>query len=64
MNSIIEKEKKLSSALEKLKNFNFKNPELDNGIKELKDKKNQLEIEKKELEDKYKLLKEDYELLS
>ena len=53
MNSIIEKEKKLSSVLEKLKNLNLKNPEFDNNIEEFKDKKNQLEIEKKELEDKY-----------
>ena len=64
MNSIIEKEKKLSSILEKLKNLNLRNPELDSSLELLKDKKNQLEIEKKELEDKYGLLKEDYELLS
>ena len=64
MNSILEKEKKLSFALEKLKNFNFKNPELDNSIEILKNKKNQMEIEKKEIENKYSLLKEDYDLLS
>ena len=64
MNSITEKEKKLSSVLEKLKNLNFKNPQIDNSIAEFNNKKNQLEIEKKELEDKYNLLKEDYEFLS
>ena len=56
MNSITEKEKKLSSVLDRLKNLNLKNPELDNSIEEFKDKKNQLEIEKKELEDKYQLI--------
>ena len=45
MNSITEKEKKLTSALERLKNLNFKNTELDNRIAEFNDKKNQLEIE-------------------
>ena len=64
MNSITEKEKKLTSVLERLKNLNFKNPILDKNIEEFNDKKNQLEIEKKELEDKYNLLKEDYDLLS
>ena len=39
MNSIIEKEKKLNSVLEKLKNLNLKNPELDKNIEELKKKK-------------------------
>ena len=34
MNSITEKEKKLSSMLERLKNFNFKNPKLDISIAE------------------------------
>ena len=64
MNSISEKEKKLSSSLERLKNINFRNSDLDNTISEFNVKKNQLEIEKKELEDKYNLLKEDYDLLS
>ena len=63
MNSITEKEKKLNSALDRLKNLNLKNPEFDNNIKEFKDKKDQLEIEK-ELENKYNLLKEDYDHLS
>ena len=42
MNSITEKEKKLNYALERLKNLNFKNQELDNSIAEFNDKKNQL----------------------
>lgn len=49
MNSLTEKEKKLNTVLDKLKNLSFKNPELDNNIEELKNKKNQLEIEKKKL---------------
>ena len=64
MNSITEKEKKLSLALAELKNLNLDNPDLQSSIKNLNEKKNQLEIEKKGLEDKYKLLKEDYEGLS
>ena len=64
MNSIIEKEKKLSLALTKLKNLNLKNPDIQNSIKNLNIKKNQLEIEKKALEDKYQLLKEDFDNLS
>ena len=62
MNSIAEKEKKLSFVLDRLKNINLKNPELEINIEELNIKKNQLEIEKKELEEKYNVLKEDYEL--
>ena len=36
MNSITEKEKKLSSVLNRLKNLNLKKPELDNSIEEFK----------------------------
>ena len=64
MNSIIEKEKKLSLVLTELKNVNLKNPDLQSSIENLNQKKNQLEIEKKGLEDKYILLKEDYDILS
>ena len=64
MNSIIEKEKKLSLALTELKNLNLKNPDLQSSIENLNKKKNQLEIEKKGLEDKYILLKEDYDILT
>ena len=60
MNSISEKEKKLSLALSKLKNLNLINPDLQNNIENLKTKKNQLEIEKQELEDNYKKLQEDH----
>ena len=60
MNSVNEKEKKLSLALTKLKNLDLKNPDLQSSIENLNSKKNQLEIEKQELEDKYKVLKEDY----
>ena len=64
MNSVTEKEKKLSFALTKLKKLNLKNPDLQSSIENLNQKKNQLEIEKKGLEDKYILLKEDYDILS
>jgi hypothetical protein len=50
MNFVNEKEKKLNLALSKLKNLNFENPELENNIKNLNLKKNQLEIEKQEME--------------
>ena len=56
MNSLIEKEKKLNSALTKLKNLNLKSPDIKNNIDDLSLKKNQLEIEKQELEKKYKIL--------
>ena len=39
MNSLIEKEKKLSLVLTKLKNLNLKNPELQSGIENLNEKK-------------------------
>jgi len=64
MNSIIEKEKKLSLVLTELKKLNLKNPGLQSSIENLNQKKNQLEIEKKGLEDNYRLLKEDYDTLS
>ena len=64
MNSVIEKEKKLSLALTKLKNLNFKNPDIKKDIKNLSIQKNQLEIEKQELEAKYKSLTDDYNNLS
>ena len=56
MNSVIEKEKKLNLALAKLKNLNFKNPNIKKNIENLSSQKNQLEIEKQELEEKYKIL--------
>ena len=39
MNSLIEKEKKLSLLLEKLKNFNLKNPDIESGMEDLNLKK-------------------------
>ena len=65
MNSVIEKEKKLSLALSKLKNLNLKNPNLQKNLENLNSQKNQLKIEKKkELEEKYKLLLADYKNLT
>ena len=42
MNSITEKEKKLNSVLDRLKNLNSKNPELNRNVEQLKNKKNQI----------------------
>ena len=39
MNSIIEKEKKLSLALTELKNLNLRNPDLQSSIENLNQKK-------------------------
>ena len=64
MNSVIEKEKKLNLALTKLKNLNFKNPDIKKNIENLSIQKNQLEIEKQELEERYKSLTDDYNDLS
>ena len=64
MNSVIEKEKKLSFALSKLKNLNLNNPDIKKNIENLSTQKNQLEIEKQELEEKYKSLIDDYNDLS
>ena len=52
MNSIIEKEKKLSEALLELKNLDLSNPDLKNNIENLSFQKTQLEIEKSQLEEK------------
>ena len=60
MKTFNEKEEKLNSALKKLKNLKFENPELKENIKNLSDQKNQLEIEKKEIEEKYIALLEDH----
>ena len=64
MNSVIEKEKKLTLALTKLKKLNLKNPDIKKNIKNLNDQKNQLEIEKQELEVKYKNLLDDFNILT
>ena len=64
MNSVIEKEKKLSLALTKLKNLNLKNPDIKKNLENLSTQKNQLEIEKQELEEKYKSLVIEYNNLT
>ena len=64
MNSINEKEKKLISVLDELKNLDLINPELQNNIENLSEQKNQLEIEKNELEIKYKRQLEEHGLIS
>ena len=64
MNSVIEKEKKLTLALSKLRSLNLKNPEIKKNIDNLNTQKNQLEIEKHQLEEKYKRLLDDYNNLS
>jgi chromosome segregation ATPase len=64
MNSFYEKEKKLNKALDKLKNLDFSNPDMQNNIESLRAQKNQLEIEKSELEDKYKLSLDEHANLS
>ena len=56
MNSVIEKEKKLSLALTKLKNLNLENPNIKKNIQNISNQKNQLEIEKRDIEEKYKKL--------
>ena len=64
MNSVIEKEKKLTLALTKLKNLNYKNASIKKNIEDLDEQKNQLEIEKQELEEKYKRLLYEYNTLN
>ena len=63
MKTFTEKEEKLNSALEKLKNLNFVNPKLKEHTDYLDNKKNQLEIEKQQLEEKYRILLSDYDEL-
>ena len=64
MNSILEKEKKLSLALTKLKNLNLENPDIKKNIQVLGGQKNQLEIEKNEIEKKYKTLVDEHDNLT
>ena len=63
MKTFNEKEEKLNSALKKLKNLKFENPELKEYAKNLSDQKNQLEIEKKEIEEKYRVLLTEHDSL-
>ena len=64
MKTDIEKEKKLNSALDKLKNLNLENPTLKSNLENLNAQKNQLQIEKKEIEEKYQNLIREHEALS
>ena len=64
MNSVNEKEKKLYSALTKLKNINLKNPDIKKNLENLTNQKNQLKIEKQELEAKCNSLEDDYKSLT
>ena len=63
MKSLDEKEKKLTSALEKLKNIKIDDANENELVSELKNKKKQLEIEKTELEEKYQNLQMEHEQL-
>ena len=64
MNSINEKEKKLNSAIDKLKNLDLNNSDIQNNVKTLNNQKNQLEIEKSQLEEKYNSLLTEHTNLS
>ena len=64
MNSLDEKEKKLSLALERLKSFKISNQQENGLVADLESKKNQLEIEKEEFKNKYELLKNEHEQLN
>jgi len=59
-----EKEKKLNTALDKLKDLNFENPTLKSNLENLSAQKNQLEIEKKEIEGQYQILMSEHVALS
>ena len=64
MNSILEKEKKLNSALTKLNELNLDNPDVKKNIETLTNQKNQLKIEKQEIEKKYKTLLDEHDNLA
>ncbi len=63
MKTFSEKEKKLNTSLQKLKDLNLINPSQNKQTEYLKEQKNQLEIEKNQLETKYKSLIENYQKL-
>ena len=63
MKTFSEKEKKLNTSLQKLKDLNLVNPSQNKQTEYLKEQKNQLEIEKNQLEIKYNLLMENYQKL-
>ena len=59
-----EKEKKLTFALNKLRNLNLKDLTLKSNLENLNAQKNQLEIEKKEIEEKYQNLTSEHNTLN
>ena len=61
MKTETEKEKKLSFAINKLKNLKLQNPSLKTNLENLNAQKNQLEIEKKEIEEKLGQLSTEFE---
>ena len=63
MKTFSDKQKKLNTSLQKLKDLNLINPSQNKQTKYLKEQKNQLEIEKNQLETKYKSLIENYQKL-
>jgi len=64
MKTETEKEKKLSFAINKLKNLKLQNPSLKTNLENLNAQKNQLEIEKKEIEEKYQNLMSEHKALN
>jgi uncharacterized protein (DUF3084 family) len=59
-----EKEKKLNSALNKLRGLSLKDPSYKTNLETLKNQKNQLEIEKKEIEEKFQSLTGEHKALN
>ena len=64
MKTFSEKEKKLNTSLQKLKDLNLVNPSQNKQTEYLKEQNNQLEIEKNQLETKYNLLMENYQTMN
>tara|TARA_B100000123_G_C25577238_1_gene361090 strand:- start:380 stop:694 length:315 start_codon:yes stop_codon:yes gene_type:complete len=63
MKTFSDKQKKLNTSLQKLKDLNLINSSQNKQTIYLKEQKNQLEIEKNQLETKYKSLIENYQKL-
>ena len=63
MKTFSDKQKKLNTSLQKLKDLNLINSSQNRQTMYLKEQKNQLEIEKNQLETKYKSLIENYQKL-
>ena len=59
MNSITEKEKKLSQTLQKLKKFDLAKKDNSSELESLKEQKNQLKIEYKQLLENYNFLEKE-----